>query len=301
MEMVNRVLKSIEFIESNLISPFNDDALDVISISKRAAFSPWHFQRIFVSVTGETLASYIRKRRLSLALESLQSSRTDILNVALQFHFETQESFTRAFKKQFGITPGQARRGCNVTKHNAFQAKLTSQYLEFLNQESQMEAVYIDLPETFVMGYGANFICIMSPAHTNDKVIPPLWNKLFSNLDLIKDRRSTRTMGYCIPLNNTLKKNHQADECFYMACVEVAAEQEPPKGMEVRRVPAGKYAMFTHKGKLNSLEHTLRYIYGPWLLKSKAVLRDAPDLEVYDHRFSENSSDSEFDIYIPIE
>ena len=58
--------------------------------------------------------------------------------------------------------------------------------------------------------------------------------------------------------------------------------------------------MFTHKGKLDTLEHTMNYIYGSWLPKSGEHLREAPDLEVYDQRIAPNSDTSELDIDIPI-
>jgi AraC family transcriptional regulator len=65
-------------------------------------------------------------------------------------------------------------------------------------------------------------------------------------------------------------------------------------------VPAGRYAVFTHKGKLDKLEHTMSYIYGSWLPKSGEELREAADLEIYDERFKFGSDDSELDIYIPV-
>lgn len=44
----------------------------------------------------------------------------------------------------------------------------------------------------------------------------------------------------------------------------------------------------------------MNYIYGAWLPKSGRKLREAPDLELYDHRFNPESENSEFDIYIPV-
>jgi AraC-like DNA-binding protein len=83
-----------------------------------------------------TVGNYLRKRRLSIALEKLQKTRIGILEIALSCRYETQESFTRAFKSHFGVNPGQVRKGYLVTKSIAYKARLTSEYLDFLNGKS---------------------------------------------------------------------------------------------------------------------------------------------------------------------
>ena len=65
---------------------------------------------MFRSTTGHALGSYIRERRLSQAAQALRSTPRPILDIALQFHFDSQPSFSRAFKKQFGKTPAVYRR-----------------------------------------------------------------------------------------------------------------------------------------------------------------------------------------------
>ena len=107
-------------------------------------------------------------------------------------------------------------------------------------------------------------------------------------------------LGCCIPLERSKERRNHADECYYIVCAEVDTADEIPDGMEATTISAGRYAVFTHKGKLDTLEHTLRYIYGAWLLRSGAELRDVPDLEIYDERFIPDSDESEFDICIPV-
>lgn len=72
--------------------------------------SQWHFQRIFKALTNETLKTYIRSRRFSRALEQLTNTRLSVLDIALAAGYETQESFTRAFRDCFRLTPSQYRK-----------------------------------------------------------------------------------------------------------------------------------------------------------------------------------------------
>lgn len=106
-------------------------------------------------------------------------------------------------------------------------------------------------------------------------------------------------LGLCEFISDISKKSHP-DECPYVAGAEVTDFDSVPDEMIRKVVSAGRYAVFTHKGKLDNLEHTMSYIYGSWIPKFGEELREAPDLEIYDERFRPDSDDSELDIYIPL-
>lgn len=57
-----------------------------------------------------SITDYIRVRRLAHASTSLLYTNERILDIALYFHFESQEAFTRTFKKYYGLPPGQYRK-----------------------------------------------------------------------------------------------------------------------------------------------------------------------------------------------
>jgi len=79
-------------------------------LAKRVGFSPYHFHRIFRDVIGEPAKEYIRRLRLDRAAYRLKISEETILQIALDAGFKTHESFTRAFQRQFEITPSEYRR-----------------------------------------------------------------------------------------------------------------------------------------------------------------------------------------------
>ncbi|WP_442604348.1 helix-turn-helix transcriptional regulator [Paenibacillus sp. KN14-4R] len=95
---------ALQFIEQHL-----KNELDLTTIAHHAAISKYHFHRMFHGYMGMTLANYIRKRRLSNAASELITSNRRILDVALDYQFESQEAFSRAFKRMFQMTPGQYR------------------------------------------------------------------------------------------------------------------------------------------------------------------------------------------------
>ncbi|PIJ49525.1 AraC family transcriptional regulator [Erwinia sp. OLTSP20] len=84
--------------------------MDLDSVAERAGYSKWHLQRMFKQYTGRPLGEYIRGRRLKKSAERLAGGAEPILDVAISFGFDSQQSFNRSFKRQFGQSPGAWRR-----------------------------------------------------------------------------------------------------------------------------------------------------------------------------------------------
>ncbi|WP_410014039.1 helix-turn-helix domain-containing protein [Sodalis sp. C49] len=93
------------WIESNLEAPLN-----VGILSAKSGYSKWYLQRLFKKLTGYSLAAYTRKRRLTRAAEELRQSAITIKDIAHKYQFDDHSALTRAFKKNFHITPSAYRR-----------------------------------------------------------------------------------------------------------------------------------------------------------------------------------------------
>ncbi|HEY9713937.1 MAG TPA: AraC family transcriptional regulator, partial [Chroococcales cyanobacterium] len=105
MDYKSKILAAVDYIEDN----FSDaDLLE--NVSAHVGLSAYHFHRVFAGMLGESVMEYARKRRLSEAAVQLQGSTRPIIEIAMDSRFDSQESFTRAFKKMFGITPGAYRK-----------------------------------------------------------------------------------------------------------------------------------------------------------------------------------------------
>lgn len=86
------------------------DRITLAQLARAAGYSPWHAASIFSQVTGRTPFAYIRALRLTEAALRLRGGDERVLDVALDFVFDSQEGFTRAFSRQFGLPPGQYAR-----------------------------------------------------------------------------------------------------------------------------------------------------------------------------------------------
>ncbi|MFD1927603.1 helix-turn-helix domain-containing protein [Sporosarcina siberiensis] len=99
------IQKSLNFIERHLT-----DKLQLHLLAEQAGYSRFHFQRIFRKIIGKSIAEYIRERRLTQSARILITSDQRIIDIAMTYRFNSQESFTRAFKKVYDITPGHYRK-----------------------------------------------------------------------------------------------------------------------------------------------------------------------------------------------
>jgi AraC family transcriptional regulator len=84
------------------------------------------------------------------------------------------------------------------------------------------------------------------------------------------------------------------------AGVEVKDDAEQPGGIELLTIPAGQYAVFTHRGPASAGPKTYQYIYGVWLPNSDYIIDDRPHFALMDEKYKHEEPDSEEDIYIPV-
>lgn len=105
MNWIQSLTKAIQYVENHLT-----EDIKIEDIAREALTSGSHFQLIFHVVTGLTIGEYIRNRRLSQAALDLISADKKIIDVALLYQYDTQESFSKAFSRFHGVSPSKAQR-----------------------------------------------------------------------------------------------------------------------------------------------------------------------------------------------
>lgn len=94
----------VMWIMQNIHSPLRID-----DISLRSGYSKFHIQRLFYKYTGMTIAKYIREVKFKYAREALEKTDVPIGMIALEFGYDSQQTFTRAFNQRFKMPPGKWR------------------------------------------------------------------------------------------------------------------------------------------------------------------------------------------------
>ena len=98
----------------------------VENMARAACFSRRHFHRLMLQVLGETPGTDQRRLRLDRAAWLLLTSRTIVFDVALETGFENHETFTRAFRTRFGVTPSAFRENRATTLPRSMRVALSA-------------------------------------------------------------------------------------------------------------------------------------------------------------------------------
>jgi AraC family transcriptional regulator len=104
MHAWEQIQKTVDFIEENL-----SEEIKIEMLANIAGLSQFYFQRLFKRLVKRPVNEYIKLRRLARASEVLQDKNKRIIDVALDFGFSSHETFSRAFKDAYGITPAEFR------------------------------------------------------------------------------------------------------------------------------------------------------------------------------------------------
>ncbi|MCR3906155.1 MAG: AraC family transcriptional regulator [Tenericutes bacterium] len=101
IEQLNAIQKIQDYIENHL-----NDEITLKTLSRVAGYSPSHTERLFKELTDQNLFDYIRLLRLTDAAKTMREKKSlKIIDVSLNYLFDSHEGFTRAFSKEFGVSP----------------------------------------------------------------------------------------------------------------------------------------------------------------------------------------------------
>ncbi|MDR1530790.1 MAG: AraC family transcriptional regulator [Clostridiales bacterium] len=138
------VRRMLEYIHARLQEP-----ITARDLAGAAGYSQYHAARLFKEETGLSPFEYIRRERLIKSAHALRSGKSKVLDVALDYIFDSHEGFTRAFSKAFGITPKKymdypAPNGWQITYRYLNRKKPQS---EETNMEHQPAVIFIQIVE----------------------------------------------------------------------------------------------------------------------------------------------------------
>ena len=290
MNYLEQLEKAVIFIENNL-----DADIKAEEAAGVAGYSYYHFHRIFEAVLGETVGNYIRSRRLRRAAEELLYTDKRILDIAVTYQFDSQEAFNRAFKKAYKAAPGVYRKN-RIETIIGSKKELTAVHLKHLQSGVTIQP---EMKETEPV----RLIGIRGKSSLKKNRLPELWGIFNQRVGEIETKVSgIRGYGVCeTDPDFDLMNFDENTESSHFIGAEVASFDSVPKGMDIKTLAGGKYAVFTHRGRMAALPMTYEYIWGTWVLCSGFEIDQRDDFEFYDERFlGPEHDESEFDIYIPV-
>ncbi len=94
----------------NFVLDHLDQPVPIERIAQHFGYSPWHFQRLFRTATGEPIHRFVMGLRLKHARELLHRSPLSITEIAVHSGFSSPSHMAKHFRQEFGITPSDLRK-----------------------------------------------------------------------------------------------------------------------------------------------------------------------------------------------
>ncbi|HWP68916.1 MAG TPA: AraC family transcriptional regulator [Rectinemataceae bacterium] len=274
MDWQARMKKALDYLEKHL-----KDEVDIGRAAAEANCSTFHFMRMFEVVTGLGPAEYLRRRRLSMAALDLASGNDTraadrILDIALDYGYDSPDAFTRAFKREFGCLPSEARipgTSLHIFPRLSFTVALKG--------DKAMEYRIEKGPEYRLTGLS---IRTCGSDGTGFKVIPGFWTQIMKDgrYEALCGKAAGSRVGICGVCHSC---DDKTGDFTYSIAIETPADRSGlPAGCEDILVPASTWAKFTSRGPLSkNFQDVIKRIFSEWFPASGREHAGTPEIEFY--------------------
>lgn len=277
-----RISRVCEFIYQNL-----DEELSLEVMSDVAAFSKYHFHRVFSVYTGMSVTKFIQLSRLKRASYRLAfEGHKRVIDIALEAGFESPEAFSRAFKRTFDQSPSEFRAEPKWPEWHMrykFNLKPIGEHqmnVDIVNFETTKVALIEHLgPPERVLETAAKFIA---------------WRKE-TGLSPVKTSNT-----YGIPYSDP--KTTDPEKFRWDICGTIDGDiPANDYGTKSGTIPGGRCAVIRHLGSYDNVETPIYAWYSNWLPDSGEEIRDFPCFFHYLTLINEvDECDLITDIYFPL-
>ncbi len=274
-EFEKRLHRVIAYIHDN---PAGDLSLD--ALADVAAFSRFHFHRLYRLVIGETAAQSVRRIRLHLGSVALVQTDVSVDRVALQVGYPNTASFSRAFSDAYGMSPVAFRkRGALRAFTRQTQPKVIQMYpIEIRNEPQRRLAA---MPHK-------------GPYHEI--------NRAFQNLTTTMAQRAL--FGHAGAMVGVFYDDPQsvtAADLRSHAAFEMTGKVDITPPLEAVELQGGRHAVLTYKGPYAELPAAYDQLYAVWLPASGQEPADSPTFEVYRNSPMDTAPDDLVtELYLPL-
>lgn len=292
MDAVETLQDTLVFIDNNL-----SEELGIKFLAKRAGYSVFHFCRLFQWGVGYSVMSYVRGRRLAFAAYELQSGRR-ILDIALEYGFETHSGFSKAFRRRFGCPPEVYR--LHAHRSRPILPDLT-RMRKYKTGGIIMTPKFVALPAVKLAGFSLK---TTMEDHKNKQAVPAFWEAYMTDGRMEKLHRepfvkSHSEYGACF------SESSETGEFDYMIGVEVKEGAAVPDGYRTCELPAATYAVFSTPPSnaadfSRAIQGVWDYVFNEWFPSSEyEYASGCVDFELYDKRCMSEKG-KVCDIFVPV-
>ena len=275
-DYIQRINKVVAYINNHL-----DETLDLKTLANEAALSDFHFHRIFKALKGEAIGGYITRLRLEATARLLRYTALTIEEIAFNIGYETPASLSKAFKKQYGISPTEYRtnKDTYIMKKEIINPDLALKVPKIVILEPK-NLIYVALTGAYgSLDYGQAY--------------EQLWAVIKAQKLFTKGIESI-----CISYDDpkiTEGSLQRSD-----VCLAIHKPTTPQEEVSCKTLAGGKYAVFFYQGSYENLSQVYDTAVR-WVIDHEYTLREEPFFEKYLNDARRTPKEKlKTEIYIPI-
>ncbi|MBB6215018.1 AraC family transcriptional regulator [Anaerosolibacter carboniphilus] len=279
----------VNYIERNI-----NRKLTLDDISQEVGLSKYYMHRMFKALTGESIIEYVQARKLSASINELVNSKMRMIDIAMDYGFDHEQSYIRAFRKKFGYTPLKVRSdqiSIEITE------KINTNDILAVNNSITYKPFYVFKQKFYIAGSKYK---ILSRSGDN---MANLYGREFFYNDRHKIANSVNSKVY---FGYTDWSGYEDGYIHYIPSVQVSDLKDLPNGITGISIPAHKYVVFRFVGffrpddiKGRQVGRLLVHLYRKWIINSDFRSADTFRFEYIDTSLAGDNY-CELDIYQPI-
>ena len=283
--MIKAFNETMKYIEETLTG-----RIDVRKIALLSGYSYPLFSRMFSIMVDYPLSEYIRFRKLSCAAIDLRETDEKIIEIAFKYGYESQDSFSLAFKKFHGHTPKEVRKGSAFQIFSPIRLSLSVEGGKNMDIKIMKKSAFKVAGLTERIEEGGDF--------------PNVWDKLFKKVSekKLESLGNGQSYGACYEIEKNEKENSESKYTVsYMAGYDVQnIDKAKDLGLSILEVPEAEYAVVKLKGIVpNCIHKGWKYVTGMFFPEQSYRHAGTPDFEVYSEG-DMYSPNYEMELWVPI-
>ena len=283
--MIKAFNETMKYIEETLTG-----RIDVRKIALLSGYSYPLFSRMFSIMVDYPLSEYIRFRKLSCAARDLRETDEKIIEIAFKYGYESQDSFSLAFKKFHGHTPKEVRKGSAFQIFSPIRLSLSVEGGKNMDIKIMKKSAFKIAGVAERVEEGGDF--------------PNVWDKLFKKVseEKLESLGNGQSYGACYEIEKNEKENPESKYTVsYMAGYDVQnIDKAKDLGLSILEVPEAEYAVVKLKGIVpNCIHKGWKYVTGMFFPEQSYRHAGTPDFEVYSEG-DMYSPNYEMELWVPI-
>lgn len=279
----DQIISAAIYAQSHL-----DSHLDLLCLANVANMSAHHFHRKFIKQTGETPAKFVQRLRIEKAAFRLYLHQDSIISIALDCGFANPETLSRAFKRQYGISPREYRKN----KLLGIPARRDELH-NLANPETHNFNLSATKPIQ-MQNTNIAFIHLLGPYEDVDC-------RIWDELDQWSDQNHLPTQRAYMGIAHDVPNLTPPEKLRFDACVSIPPNTQGNQRIRVGQLPNQHYAITTHIGSYQTLPAAYPTIFAQSGKLNGWQIAALPIIEIYrDNCIDSLRAISTTDIYIPL-